>query len=118
MIIRGNSASFTVQDVTPTNAIPTTPSIELRQKYDTLLAFVTIENGLSLAIVTIDTTFVAIGTYTLILESFDISSGSSLITLKTDTVNIFVTDFIRSVPLENSIVIIEGHQESFSLEHA
>ena len=63
-IQKGKSASLTVQDVTPTITLPTTPTIELRQNSAYSLPFVTVANGASSATVTIDTTTAAIGTYT------------------------------------------------------
>ena len=71
-----------------------------------------IENGESSASVSIDTvtTFVAVGTYTIYLESYgDISTGSSLKTLKTDTVTIYMTEYVRSSSIESSIEILKGN---------
>ena len=65
-----------------------------------------IANGATSAIVNIDATVAAVDIYTLALESFDNSAGSSLATLKTDTVTIYVTEYIRSVEVESSITIV------------
>ena len=76
-----------------------TPNIELRQNSPSSLTFVTIVKGASSKNVAIDTnaTSVTVGVYTLILESYgDTSTGSSLTTLKTDTVTIYVTEYTRS----------------------
>ena len=90
MILKGNSESLSVDHVTPTITLPTTPKIQLRQKSDASLAFVTIKNEADSATVTIDTTYIAIGTFSLELESFDSSASPPQATLKTDITTIFV----------------------------
>ena len=106
IILKGNSASLTVQNATPTITLPTTPTIELRQNSASSIAFVTIANGPSSATVKFDTSTAAVGTYTLLLESFDSSAGSSLATLKTDTITIYVTEFARSPSVASTITIL------------
>ena len=98
MIPKGSIVSFVVDDVYPTITLLPTPTIELRQNSPSSLKFVTIVKGASSKSVAIDTnaTSVADGVYTLILESYgDTSTGSSLTTLKTDTVKIYVTEYTR-----------------------
>jgi hypothetical protein len=90
VVLKGITESFVVENIASTITLPTTPTIYLRQNSAALLSFVTIVNGQSSADVTINTTGVTAGSYTLTLESYDGSSGSSMATLKTDKVTIEV----------------------------
>ena len=85
----GNKESFAIDHVASTVTLPILPSINLRQSSASSLGFVTIANGASQGIVTINTTVAAVGTYSLVLESYDTAAPSS--TLKTDFVTIYVT---------------------------
>ena len=82
-------------------------SINLR-KSSASPAFVTITNNLASATVSIDTLGVSIGSYSLTLESFDNSPGSSQATLKIDSLTITVYEYTRSSPIASSIVIKTG----------
>ena len=93
-ILKGKSEMLSIDHVASTITIPFPPTINLRQS--SALPFVTIFNGASSAIVTIDTNAVAVGDYTLALESFESSADSLLTTLYTDIVTVQVYEYIRS----------------------
>ena len=95
VVVKGSQATFSVEDVSPSISLPTSPTIELRQG-NPVLAFVSITNGATSASVAIDATSVSAATYTLKLESYDSSIGSTEATLKTDTVTIYVIEYVRS----------------------
>ena len=116
-LVEGSIKTLSVENVSSTISNLCSSLINLRQSIASSLPFVTIENGLSFAKVSIDTTAAAVGTYTLALESFDSSAGSLRTTLKRDIANIYVTEFIRSEEAESSITIMKGKQQSFSVEH-
>ena len=63
------------------------------------LPFVEIVNSATSAAVSIKTTGVEIGTYALELESIDSSSSNLQEVLKKDTVAIYVTEYIRYLPV-------------------
>ena len=89
--------------------------INLRQG-STALAFAVITNGLSSSTVSIDTTGVSVGVYTLTLESYDSSESAPQATLKTDTVTIYKTEFVRSTSISSFLVILKGNLVSLSVE--
>ena len=99
VVAKGSQATFSVDNFSSSITLPTTATIALRQISSAALAFVTITNGATSASVTIDANGVTAGTYTLVLESYDSSAGSSSETLKTDTVTIYVSDFVRSTSI-------------------
>ena len=76
----------------------------------------TITNGATSASVTIDANGVTTGTYTLVLESYDSSAGSSSETLKTDTVTIYVSDFVRSTSSASYKVVTKASQATFTVD--
>ena len=89
--------------------------INLRQG-STALAFAVITNGLSSSTVSIDTTGVSVGVYTLTLESYDSSESAPQATLKTDTVTIYKTEFARSTSILSFLVIPKGNSVSLPVE--
>ena len=99
VVAKGSQATFSVDNVSSSITLPTTAKIALRQKTGANLSFVTITNGATSASVAIDVTGVSTGTYTLVLESYDSSAGSSSEMLKTDTITIYVSDFVRSTSI-------------------
>ena len=64
-------------------------AIDLRVGNESEITSVQLKNGPTATEVTIDTTGLAVGTYTLVLESFDIN-GEVFSTLRTDSVTISV----------------------------
>ena len=85
-----------MENVASIITLPTLQNIKLRQKSSVSLSFTTISDGATSATVSIDTTGVIVGTYKLVLESYDSSAGPLFETLKTDTVTIYVTEYVRS----------------------
>ena len=79
-------------------SLPTLQKINLRQG-SVPLSFVAIANSATSAAVSIDTNGVEIGAYTLELESIDSSSSNLQEVLKKDTVTIYVTEYIRYLPV-------------------
>ena len=75
----------------------------------------TVENGQTSANVSIGTTGVDLGVYNLVLESYDTAAPSK--TLKTDIITFYVTEYVRSPAITNSIVILKGASQSFSVNH-
>ena len=94
--------------------MPTSATITLRQK--STLAFVTITNGATSASVTIDANSVTTGTYTLVLESYDSSTGSSSEMLNTDTVTVYVTEYVRSTSIASYLIIEKGSTWKFTVD--
>ena len=117
VVMKGSQATFSVDNVSSSITLPTTAKIALRQKTGANLSFVTITNGATSASVAIDVTGVSTGTYTLVLESYDSSAGSSLTTLKSDAVTVYVTEYIHSSSVESSIYILKGNSDSFTVDH-
>ena len=76
----------------------------------------TITNGANSATVTINTADVTAGIYDLVLESYDSSLGSTSAALKTDTVTVYVTEYVRSTSLESYQVVMKGNQATFSVD--
>ena len=109
VVVKGSQATFSVDDVSSSITLPTTATIALRQTSSTTLSFVTITNGATSASVTISATGVTAGTYTLVLESYDSSAGSSSDTLKTDTVTVYVTEYVRSTSIASYQVVAKGN---------
>ena len=116
MILKGDSASFTVDDVSSSITLPTTLKIGLRQESSASLAFVTITDGDISATILIDANDVATATYTLVLESYNSNSSSPQKTLKTDTVTVYVTDYVRSTAITSYQVVMKGSQATLSVD--
>ena len=76
----------------------------------------TITNGDTSASVTYNAASVTTGAYTLVLESYDSSAGSSLTTLKSDAVTVYVTEYVRSTSIASYQVVIKGSQATFSVD--
>ena len=74
-------------------------NIDLSQKTGSVLSFVTITNGASSADVTINASSLSYNAtpYPMMLESKDTNSALPTLVLKTDIVNIYVTEFVRVV---------------------
>ena len=87
-LVLGSQTTFSVEHIKSDISNLCSSKINLRQS--SALSFVTIVNGVSSAEVSINTNGVLPGTYTLTLESFESSVGSSMTTLKTDKVTIDV----------------------------
>ena len=67
---------------------------------------------------TINATGVPQGVYSLTLESIDSASDiKPEIALKTDTVTIYVTEYVRDKSIANYFVIPKGSNQKFSVEH-
>ena len=77
----------------------------------------TITNGDTSASVTYNAASVTTGAYTLVLESYDSSAGSSLTTLKSDAVTVYVTDYVRSTAITSYQVVMKGSQATFSVDN-
>jgi len=67
--------------------------------------------------VVISTTSTAVEKYELVLESFDCSASFPQETLKTDKVTIYVTEYVRNVPVVSFIVITKEAIGLLSVEH-
>ena len=76
----------------------------------------TIVDGDTSATVTINASSVTAGSYSLKLESYDSSAGSTSATLKTDTILVYVTEYARSTSLESYQVVMKGSQATFSVD--
>ena len=116
-ILKENTETFFVENVAPTIPIPTTPLIKLRDSGASPLGFVTITNSPSGATVSIDTTGIDIGEYELELESYDSLLSAPQDPLKTDSVKIYVTEYVRYVGVQSSISIMVGDQGTLSFDH-
>ena len=81
-------------------------SINLRQNSAKSISFATIINGASSATISIDTNGVAVGVYTLTLETYDSSASAPQATINTDTIKIYVTEYVRSVEFESTITVM------------
>ena len=108
VVMKGRQETLSVDHVSSSITLPTTATIALRQISSAALAFVTITNGATSATVTIDAASVTAGSYTLKLESYDSSAGSTSATLKTDTILVYVTEYARSASLESYKVVMKG----------
>ena len=87
----GMKGTLDVNHVYSSINLPISFSIDLRQKFGSELTFVTLTNSISSTNVEIDATFLPTGEYTLVLEAFDSGYAFEGLSLKTDTVTVFVT---------------------------
>ena len=99
VIQAGTQAVLNVPDVYAEDVIADTLTIDIVQKASSVLQFVTIANGASSADVTINaSSLLANATpYPMVLESSNTSSALPTLVLKTDKLNIYVTDYVRNV---------------------
>ena len=65
---------------------------------------------------TINAKGVPAGVYSLVLESVDKNSSLPTLVLKTDTVTIYKTEFVRSTSIPSVLVILKGNSETLSVE--
>jgi hypothetical protein len=119
VISKGSKQTFSVEHVRSSLTLPKPLKVNLRQKFGEempFLPFVTFKNGASSTEIEIDTFRLYIGSFILILESFD-SNDVLQPTLITDIVTIYVTEYVRDVPVESSIAIMTGNLVTFSMTH-
>ena len=111
----GSSTTLTVPHVHAADTIGNVLAINLRQSIDSELSFVQLTNGAIDTEVLIDATDLAVGNYTLKLESFD-KNGGVFSSLKIDTVNIVVVAFTAiELPVQT---IISGEKTDWTLPQA
>ena len=86
-------------DVYAEDVIADTLTIDIVQKASSMLSFVTIANGALSADVTINAFSLSANATPcpMVLESSNTSSALPALVLKTDKLNIYVTDYVRNV---------------------
>ena len=91
LVTAGKKAYFNVDHVYASITLPSSLSLDLRQKNGSKLTFVTLTNDASSTDVEIDATYLLPIEYTLVLEAFESEGAFKGLSLKTDTVTILVT---------------------------
>ena len=107
---------LTVDHVRAKHVISDILAINLQQKPGAELSWVSIVNYSSDAVMTIMAKDVPAGVYSLVLESVDKNSSLPTLVLKTDTVTIYKTEFVRSTSISSFLVILKGNSVSLSVE--
>jgi hypothetical protein len=111
VIPKGGNQTISLEHVRSSITLPKPPEIRLRQKFGEelpYLPFVSFKNGASSTEIEIDTFRLYVGNFILVIESYN-NNEDSKPTLFTDIVTIYVTEYVREVPLEYSITVTAGN---------